>query len=120
MSDDRYGMALRVALEAVEIGARRSGRTTRMLDQVRDGDVVVCATAREVDRLTRLLAERRIKARVTMAAGHYDVPRPRAPGRIHFDHDWLRLRYLDAIEGVRIDLEQFAPPRPAPAGEAKP
>ncbi len=41
-----YNAALRMGLQLFEMGKRRSGRTTHMIDMFRDGGVIICGDAR--------------------------------------------------------------------------
>lgn len=99
---DHFGIG--AALEGAAViyfrSARRSGRTTSLVESLKTGDRVVFLEAREADRVKRLCMERGVKIEVTVL----DPKRPGdifhkngslpAEGRMLFDHGWLEAFYL--------------------------
>lgn len=86
---------LLTALAIYDQTARGTGRTERLLSQLRERDVVICGTVREADRLRRELRDRRIQnVRTTYAPPTNDgvmtvVNNYRRSSRFLFDHTFL-------------------------------
>lgn len=97
------GVALRAMISIYITTARGSGRTTMLLESLRDGDRVCCATLKEADRLRRICNLTKLKVTFT-------VVNPADPfklfnsgssvGRTIFDHTWVEKFYILAIEGA--------------------
>lgn len=118
------GAAIRGAALVYLNSARRTGRTTTMLERTRDGDVLVFATREHARTVEQLLKERGINAKCCV------VPpddRSRLPdkvggtsGRVIFDHVWCERYYLDAIECAAREIhamEETFSRRPAVGGD---
>lgn len=93
--------------------ARRTGRTSRMLDRLKDGDQVVTLSSREADRLRRLAKERKLDVRiVTVSEPHPGAvlatvrTAPRM-GHTYFDHLWVEAFFERAIADAARDLDQL-------------
>lgn len=102
--------ALEMALQAYDLGARRSGRTTALLDAVKAGDVVLCASIAEQRSLTYQLRGRGIRADVRIVGANYpDVQeclrRLNAGARVHLHHDWVKKFYEQELLGARQHME---------------
>lgn len=99
---DHYGIpeALRIALRTFEFGARRSGRTQRMLATLKPGDVVVTigAEAHRLRDLARDLGLQDVRF-VSVDPERLDMSRLDGVGaqRIQFDHEWLRRYFEGAV-----------------------
>jgi hypothetical protein len=90
--------------------ARGTGRTTSLLDSLRDGDRVCCVDAREARRLTELAHERGLK--VEFLALPVSTPdrlfqRGTSEGRTIFDHSWVEQYFLAAIEQAQRDIDHL-------------
>lgn len=59
----RHAVAIRLAAQAIDAAQRGTGRTTRMLEDVRDGDLIICSR-KERHYLRPLLAERGVHAEI--------------------------------------------------------
>lgn len=93
--------------------SRRSGKTTRMIANLKDGDQVVTLHQREADRLRHLLKDRKLDVRV------FAIPEPKphavlkvactagGRGRTHFDHAWVEAFFSRAIENAASDFDQL-------------
>jgi hypothetical protein len=107
---DPYGHAAAAVagMEMFELGARRTGRTSRLLEQVQDGDRIIC-----LDRDRRLLEQQLRdvgKTRVSVGSCPPDpalllkkfgtMPR----GRTFVDHEWCRAYFALAVCEARRDL----------------
>ncbi|RDL44669.1 hypothetical protein DN730_09800 [Marinomonas piezotolerans] len=123
---DIYGIgsALRGMFGVVSEGARRSGRTSRMLDLVRSGDVILCLSTREAEGLRKELKRREISdVRVIDKKAFYEgagrANARRDIGRVHFTHEFVEDHYHYALhradESLRdIELILYRRPTPPP------
>lgn len=112
MSEDlrRIAAALKTALEMFEMGSRQSGRTERMLAQLKPGHRIICADPREAERLRRQVRERGIKdvvitsadPKLPLLAGPFARDRCRPTTA---DHDWIYKRFMAAIRDVEASIE---------------
>ncbi|WP_342361377.1 hypothetical protein [Terrarubrum flagellatum] len=97
---DEYGFAAatKTGLRLYGMSSRRTGRTSRMIERVRKGDVIICADSREKERVQRLLREAK-KAEIDVVVVNpqrtplRDVG-TRPNGRVFFDHGWIE-RYFE-------------------------
>ena len=111
MNDDinRMHEALGMALRMYELGARRSGRTTRMVEQVREGETVVCLNEQHARNVRQALQEKGLRdIRVTTCApnmGNFISTTAGNSGRIHLDHCWVHEWYSAAIIAATRELE---------------
>ena len=90
--------------------ARQTGRTTSLVESVKDGDRIVFACSREAERVRRLCLERGVNVECV-------VVEPRTPervfergtpeGRTIFDHSWVEQRYLEAIERTQHEIDHL-------------
>lgn len=115
MSEDinRTAAALTAALMTFEQGSRQSGRTERMIAQLKPGHRVICSSDREANRLRRILHQRGISEVTIVAADPTKAPLPHHTGLASrrmpttVDHSWVLERFRTAIEDEqrRIWLE---------------
>ena len=104
------GAALLGAAQIYFRSARGTGRTTSLIESVKDGDRIVVGTSREVRRIEGLLAERGLKVAVL-------VVNPDNPGRLSevgtsegrtiFDHTWVEEYYQQALLSARGYLDRL-------------
>lgn len=104
------GAAIYGAARVYFQSARRTGRTTALLDGLKDGDRVCCATSAEARDLERQCKERGLKVQVftlppNRALQVFDRGTPQ--GRTIFDHGWVELYYLAALENARTELDHL-------------
>lgn len=86
------GIALKGMVRIYQETARRSGRTTLMLDRLKNGDRVICLVTHEAHRLKQLCRERGLDVEISTCP-------PDDPGRLFergtpqgatiFDHSWV-------------------------------
>jgi hypothetical protein len=106
------GQALQGVLRGYFAGARRSGRTTSLVESVRDGDRVVCANLQTAEQLRQLLRERDLAVEVVMIPATEPerlFQLGTSTGRTLFDHVWIEAHYLHALavaEGVVDTLQR--------------
>ena len=106
------GTAIRGLVDIYSKSARGTGRTTTLIEHVKDGDLVIFSNHREAVRVSRLCEfERGIKIK-------YIVINPQNPeqifeqtcwhqGRIIFDHSWIEEFYKLVIDNVRLHIEKL-------------
>lgn len=108
---DPVGAVLNTALEVYVQSARRSGRTTRMIEGLSDGDIVIFQDNREKERVSRLIRETRPKLNVKLIAIPADRPELlrglRAPNRLRFDHLWIEAWHRYSVERASREISFF-------------
>lgn len=90
--------------------ARRSGRTTSLLNSLKDGDRVVAPTGQQAEYLRRLIHERGLKVEVITvdpAQPQRLFDRPRSEGRTLFEHTWVEQFYVHDLERAAQDIDEF-------------
>lgn len=103
MSSDHFGIgaAMRAMHRVYAMSARRTGRTTSLVESVKDGDRIVFASTPEARRVERLLRERGVKVECIVVEPKQPgklVERGTSQGRTIFDHAWVAHFYELAIE----------------------
>lgn len=104
------GAAVEGAVRIYTHSARRTGRTTSLVESLKDGDRVVFVNRKEADHTNRLCLERGVKIECLVI----DPKNPRlafdhgtSQGRTLFDHSWVEQFYLRTIEQAREDIDYF-------------
>lgn len=125
------GAAVRGAYRAVVLAMRHTGRTTRLVSDLRENDLVIVLNAKHGQDLER-------KARVAGKACHWvaadpligDVQHGHASerirawggsGRLIFDHAWLEAYYDQVLVDAGSDLDRLVSVRQRrePIGESR-
>jgi hypothetical protein len=104
------GQAMQAAARIYFQSARRTGRTTSLLDSLKDGDRICCATSKEAARLERMCHERKLKVEcivIDPASPERLMERPTSEGRTIFDHSWVEQFYADTLERARNAIDNF-------------
>lgn len=112
---DQYGIgpALQAAMQMYFHHSRHTGRTTRMLDAVQEGDTVVCANESAMKAARNLFYARGVRDVKFVAVekatlrGTMDVLRGNYSGRFHFDHTFVERFYAAALERAHGDFAQL-------------
>lgn len=103
------GHAMKAMSHVYFQSARRSGRTTMMIDSLKEGDRVVFANQREADRVKRLIQERGLKYVRCLVCQPADVHDLRqfgtSQGRTMFDHTLVESLYLNAVHRCEQDID---------------
>lgn len=104
------GAAVQGALRILAVSARRTGRSTSLLDSLRDGDRIVFLDAAESQRMARLARERKLQVEcivlpVDCAEGLFH--RPPSDGRTLFDHSWVEAFYMRAIDQCEKQIDHL-------------
>lgn len=109
---DQFGIstAMRCMAEMYFTTARRTGRTTQMLDSLKNGDRIVCLDANEARRLKGLLAERKLKVEVLSCQPHnygelFEQGTPQ--GRTVFDHCWIEEHFRRSLENSERHIDKL-------------
>jgi hypothetical protein len=104
------GAAMQGAARIYMQSARRTGRTTALVESVKDGDRICFLDNREAERVRRLCLERGVKVECIVI----DPKRPdrvfergTSQGRTLFDHSWIEQYYLSAIERATQDIDHL-------------
>lgn len=104
------GAAMRGMHHAYMQAARQTGRSTYLLDNLKDDDRVVCLTSQEARRLEGLARERGLKTEFVSCPTE-DVARlfegGTAQGRTIFDHTWVEAYYLRRLEDAERDIDHL-------------
>lgn len=104
------GVAIQAAARIYFQSARRSGRTTSLVESLKDGDRVCCASQEAVRQLQRLCAERRLQVEfivIKPAEEPRIFERPPSTGRTLFDHTWVEQYYLDSLKHAERTIQHF-------------
>jgi hypothetical protein len=105
------GAAMRGMAQVYIQGARRTGRTTSLVESVKDGDRIVFADTREAARVERLCVERGVKVQCIVIPPKEPqqlIERKQPEGRTIFDHGWIEQRYLEVIDREVSLLDKLA------------
>lgn len=100
---DMFGMgnSIKTLFEFAMTQARRTGRTTLMIENLKDGDRVIFLCEREAQRVKRLASLRGVNIE-TQTVPVKDVltlfEQGTAEGRVVFDHTWLEEYYRQVLE----------------------
>lgn len=97
-------------IERYQVRARRCGRTTFLLDHLRDGDRVVVPSPEQVPAMEKLILERGLNVKVIAFSPRNRVDEVRekgmSEGRTLFDHTWTEMYYSNAIREAYSALMQ--------------
>lgn len=115
------GAAVKAAAEIYFHAARQTGRTTALLDYVKNGDTVVFLGDKQARRFEQLTRERNLDIRCAVTPmnrlsdlGTWSTRR----GRVLFDHEWIeeyhRLAIQQASENIRELERVLSRPEPEP------
>ena len=104
------GTALQAMLQTYENTARRTGRTTSLIESLRDGDRVVVESDQVRRHIVSLLRERDLKVNVIVVDPvRFSELFNHAPsqGRTLFEHTWLVARYKHLLEMAANDIDRW-------------
>lgn len=106
---DHFGIghAMRGMAFAYFRSARQTGRTTSLIDSLKDGDRVMCATSKRAYELQRKCCERglNVECFVTAVSGQRVMERGPAKGRSLFDSQWLEQYYMAVLEHAQEEID---------------
>jgi hypothetical protein len=104
------GNAVKGAVEVLFMSARRTGRTTALLEALKDGDRVVCANEASARHMIYELRKWRKKVNVFVVPVKEPnrlFSRPPSDGRTVFDHVWVEDYYRAQIEEAAKDIDHW-------------
>lgn len=109
---DHFGIGAGVAAvtEIYFRSARRTGRTTSLVESVKDGDRIIFADSKEAARVERLCKERGVKVECIVIDPNTPerlFHRGPAEGRAILDHSWVEGFYARAIVQAQRDIDHF-------------
>lgn len=90
--------------------ARRTGRTTSLVESLKNGDRVVFADPKEARRVEQLCKERGVEVQCIVIPPKEPqrvFDRPPSEGRTLFDHTWLEQFYAYVFIRAAKDLDHF-------------
>lgn len=104
------GAALQAMASIYFRQSRLTGRTTSLVESVKDGDRIVFANSHEAERVRRLCREREVD--VTCMVVDPSTPERlfevgTSEGRTIFDHGWVEQHYINAIEAARSQIDHL-------------
>lgn len=104
------GQAIKGMALAYFAASRRTGRSTSLVEGLKDGDRVVCLMPEEAKRLRRLCARHAPCAEFVVVdpdRAEQVFERGTAVGRTIFDHTWVEDYYMRAIERATRDIDHL-------------
>lgn len=104
------GQAMQSMARVYAQSARRTGRTTSLLESLKDGDRVVFIDSREADRIRRLCKERGLDVECIVLPPeqpHRLLERGMSSGRTLFDHSWVERYYIHAMERCQEEIDHW-------------
>ena len=104
------GAALQLALRVYVQGARQTGRTTSLIESLKDGDRVVCQEWREANRLEQLCKERGIAVKCVAVPPHDArslFHSGSSQGRTIFEHTWVEAFYEMTLQRASEELDHL-------------
>ena len=109
---DHFGIgnAMQGMLHTYISTSRQTGRTTSLVESLKDGDRVVCTNSKEAERLQRLCRERELKVDcivVDPASPHRLMERRPSEGRTVFEHTWVEAYYLAAVQRCQAAIDEL-------------
>lgn len=104
------GSALKGVAHAYFHCSRQTGRTTMMIDSIKDGDRIIFAHRNESERVQRICKERGLDVDCIFASTR-DPSRifehGSSLGRTVFDHGWVEEYYLNAMDRCAAEIRHF-------------
>jgi hypothetical protein len=104
------GPAISAALSLVFGAQRQTGRTTRLIESVKDGDRIIAASQNEASQMARLLKQRGVNVSVEVidpANPHGLHKLHTAQGRTIFDHRWVEMFYQCAFSDAADQMTEM-------------
>ena len=104
------GVAMRTAAMIYIHGARYTGRTTSLVESVKNGDRICFSDSKEAERVRRLCLERGVTVEcIVVPPKHPEklLERGTSEGRTLFDHTWVEQYYLSAMERAKDEIDHL-------------
>lgn len=110
MDHAEIGNAMIAMASVLSISSRRTGRTTRLLESMKDGDCVVVANPQQRSRILEAARERGLKIEVRdIPVGRVNDVLSRGPlaRRTRFDHSWVEAFYQHELRRLANNIDSF-------------
>ena len=104
------GAAIEGAVRIYLRSARGTGRTTSLVESVKNGDRLVFSDSREAERVRHLCEERGLKVECVVIDPKYPqriFERGSSQGRTIFDHSWIEEYYLNVIDKAQKEIDHL-------------
>ena len=104
------GAALQGAARIYFQSARRTGRTTALLQSLKEGDRVIVATQAEYRQWQRLIVERQLNVDVRLFRvdrAHELCQLGTSQGRTLFEHTWVEQFYLHRLQDAATCVDEL-------------
>lgn len=103
------GSAVKAMLRVLSHSSRATGRTTSLIDSLRDGDRVLVPTTGERERLDRQCRERGLKVDIVVVDSRYEALRSLRPavGRTIFEHTLVEKKYQEAVDMCTREIDEI-------------
>ena len=116
MNDHGFGEKLKELTENFIKSCRQTGRTTSLIDSLKDGDIVIFYNTPEAKRIQNLsLVEKNVKIHAVVINPKLndseisyklnEIKIENKNNRIVFDHSWIEKYYLVTIEQAIANLD---------------
>lgn len=105
------GACIRAAIELMLRGMRATGRTTALINSVKDGDRIIFRSRQEAMVVEMLLRRKGLQVScVVVDPTHVErlLGTQRAAGRTYFDHVWIEEYYTNGIKQLGKDIDHFS------------
>jgi hypothetical protein len=116
-SPDNFGAYLTAIVDKVRYTAHGTGRTSRMLSEAKQGDVIICCNSIERDAILRYYASKKMLPMIVFAIrpDRLEPDKYRLSGirtdNVHFTHQWIERYYLEALFQARNQIRGLLVPR---------
>ena len=104
------GPAVSAALSLVFGAQRQTGRTTRLIESVKDGDRIIAASGHAARHMAALLKQRGVNVSIEVIdpLNQYKLYKlGTAQGRTIFDHTWVEIFYQQAISNAADQMTEM-------------
>lgn len=104
------GAAIHGAAMIYTSSSRRTGRTTSLVESVKDVDRIIFNNHKEAERVRRLCLERCVEVECIVIDPKQPerlFERGTSQGRTIFDHSWVEQYYLLVIERAKNEIDEF-------------
>jgi hypothetical protein len=107
-----YAATLKSSLHYFAINSRQTGRTSRLIERVKDGDQIVAPSAevaRYIERRLREYGKNNIKVfSVSPSEMPLNFVGTAHHGRTFFEHSWVERFFINAIDQAEKQLESYS------------
>lgn len=102
------GTAMRGITETYFRSARQTGRTAQLIDNLRDGDmVIVISSSHGKDIRDKCMARGKDVKIKTVDPKHIHLDFPPVQGRCFFEHTWVEAYYRNAIKHAEVAIDDL-------------